>query len=1268
MSHPHRPARGETDEDLLRLQQEFLAKKEKPAVNVIKKVNPVPLAGGKDGPNNPTQQPSSKSTPSFEAASSSETARSSSAGQEPRNVPREIPLPTPKWMTEQTAPNDTPEVPLKAKSQGNDSGPPKRKSLFALRMEKSRADAKSNTEPTTYEKSVPKNKTAFGDRSYVISGKQGEEIHHQNVSLLEKLSVQEIEEERQRLMSQLSSSSISYLLSRRKVHGNQDTSKDLKNPTVQENLISERAVSKKVEHSEVSNEKKRAFSNSLTSPEKHEEQKPNEKNLLDTLPINPNEAKQWLHMDVVEKDKLEWMKELPPVRKDPGPEEPYAARFDFQGLLLPYNDDKVEVNEGLHHHGDEPERPGYTLQELMQLSRSSVQQQRIMGLNTLGNVLIKSKLGIYDSVLQQNIVKELLDAGIFLLLRFSMDDLSPPVVIAALTAMRNLLFNEPDEASLDYILGCEGGLQNPLLEVPYEENDAQKIQEQKDHEAELKDFEIIQLDVLKGAERTNLIARLGYILDVLKGPPDIVLDVLLRIARHSRNLAEAIVKCGGLLRTIRDQLLTTQVIPSLAAGFGQPGYGEPSSKALKLMRVLAAHSRTIANTLLDKFNIMEPVMTYVSMSSPELPHIQSLVIHGFYLWQTFMSYGLASQSVIDLFPILMRQLHFHAQLTSAVGEEAASSGHELATALIGIIERASDIVMSDHNILDCKPVFQLAKLVIDCARKWMTQQSQSTDIPSWSCVKLIGSALNCIATVGSCAKKQDGADARSILERVEAFAHETIFPFLKSSSLQRLIDNLIPSSYFLSSGEPGTKRDPPNLPSIGALEWCGQSLLPGLLPNAPQPLLSGLLRFIAASCEILGSSSVKFQSLLLDNAAIDNYIRALVSETLCSSSQWFCRQEVYMLHHLVVLIVLQPKLVPSQYQARYSQLAFRVVDLIQANDKYLISGLLPITIFSPEFVRWGMDPNRVGGKFQELIDESLIRLPSTGSLYLNMLGVRFSKAPPPSQRTSLTSLPKGTDPALPVDWHFAPILILYGQYNAQNRARCSEHETILMVTDTLQFLFLVENLWPKARRPLSVTARWCRLALVFLAGSDLFLDKVIQRYLKINLEQLLLQRSKLNFNEAIPGLSSFYDLYGELLLQFSAVSYGDKLFGAFLLLPLQQRQDPQLRRMVWGENSVVIRALATAIDEVGVPIEEYLEPCETDPILLTHYLESVARGQIIEKTCPVLFRVAVHHVATFVARHKDHTFARSLQKRIEHLGNKNIRELFLNYKNPTEKH
>ena len=52
----------------------------------------------------------------------------------------------------------------------------------------------------------------------------------------------------------------------------------------------------------------------------------------------------------------------------------------------------------------------------------------------------------------------------------------------------------------------------------------------------------------------------------------------------------------------------------------------------------------------------------------------------------------------------------------------------------------------------------------------------------------------------------------------------------------------------------------------------------------------------------------------------------------------------------------------------------------------------------------------------------------------------------------------------------------------RNRARWSERDTTTVVTNCLQFLLLNETLWPESRRPLSVTARWCRLALVFLAG------------------------------------------------------------------------------------------------------------------------------------------------------------------------------------------
>lgn len=55
------------------------------------------------------------------------------------------------------------------------------------------------------------------------------------------------------------------------------------------------------------------------------------------------------------------------------------------GELLPYCEN--QMTEGLYHHGEEPHRPGYTLQEIIQLSRSSVLQQRTTALYTLANIL-----------------------------------------------------------------------------------------------------------------------------------------------------------------------------------------------------------------------------------------------------------------------------------------------------------------------------------------------------------------------------------------------------------------------------------------------------------------------------------------------------------------------------------------------------------------------------------------------------------------------------------------------------------------------------------------------------------------------------------------------------------------------------------------------------------------------------------------------------------------------------------------------------------------
>ena len=77
-----------------------------------------------------------------------------------------------------------------------------------------------------------------------------------------------------------------------------------------------------------------------------------------------------------------------------GDPDTFSARFDFSGQLMPFRSEDIPVRtSGLHHHGEEPDRPGYTLEELLTLARSTYPQQRCLAFDTLTNVIDNHKQG-----------------------------------------------------------------------------------------------------------------------------------------------------------------------------------------------------------------------------------------------------------------------------------------------------------------------------------------------------------------------------------------------------------------------------------------------------------------------------------------------------------------------------------------------------------------------------------------------------------------------------------------------------------------------------------------------------------------------------------------------------------------------------------------------------------------------------------------------------------------------------------------------------------
>ena len=65
-------------------------------------------------------------------------------------------------------------------------------------------------------------------------------------------------------------------------------------------------------------------------------------------------------------------------------------RFSFTGALIaPKQSLRIDVIEGLHHHGEDPASAGYTIPELAILSRSNFPAQRCIAYQTVGRVLYR---------------------------------------------------------------------------------------------------------------------------------------------------------------------------------------------------------------------------------------------------------------------------------------------------------------------------------------------------------------------------------------------------------------------------------------------------------------------------------------------------------------------------------------------------------------------------------------------------------------------------------------------------------------------------------------------------------------------------------------------------------------------------------------------------------------------------------------------------------------------------------------------------------------
>lgn len=243
--------------------------------------------------------------------------------------------------------------------------------------------------------------------------------------------------------------------------------------------------------------------------------------------------------------------------------------------------------------------------------------------------------------------------------------------------------------------------------------------------------------------------------------------------------------------------------------------------------------------------------------------------------------------------------------------------------------------------------------------------------------------------------------------------------------------------------------------------------------------------------------------------------------------------------------------------------------------------------------------------------------------------------------------------AMPKDWLYLPLVAAY----SSNKNHVNDWKDI--DTTKIMVQLSLELSMPEIVENLSPSLRFSRLLLIYLCDT-ICLNEDVSILLNETLQRLLKKYyKKLDFNTELPGLSSFTDLFTSLCESFCANSYGNDGFSMALLVPLGQRHDVHYRKLLWSEHAAALRYIRLKLENLAVPLTEFLYPLEEDITLIESYMTALVRGIVKSTWCPLMYKIAIHHSAMYI---KGNTkLAILMRKKVSALKDKSLASALLNY-------
>jgi hypothetical protein len=425
---------------------------------------------------------------------------------------------------------------------------PTKKSIFAIQMEQKRASShKHNTKNDDIKIGFPM--ASHRDIVTISPNKlqeqiiqkteksqnalSNQDINHENMTCLEQMTEKEKETARQDIYDSLNLKSINYLMNRR----------------------SKNSV---VKNTEDNNSGVNQDESSTTLCDDHESKfKPN----MTTNLNDSNDLETGLTSNM---DKLAWIST--PVANSEG-----ESRFDFKGILIDHKNDVTPEYSGLNHHGESPDLSGYTLLELLHLSKSTVSIQRIIAFLTIGRILQNVYNEEYSGLECKKYLNILLKNDLLISVRIGIDQSHPTLIDQSLTTLSIFLgcysqtnqsrtfedlfhflsFTNHGERSISLSRQSQISFKSRSLGRKIELNIPESSENYEDILTLLKE------DYVLGLISTNILVRFRYILEsecqtVLKVE---ILSILIVFASHSTNATEDILACPGLIDIIQKSMM-----------------------------------------------------------------------------------------------------------------------------------------------------------------------------------------------------------------------------------------------------------------------------------------------------------------------------------------------------------------------------------------------------------------------------------------------------------------------------------------------------------------------------------------------------------------------------------------------------------------------------------------------------------------------------------------------------------------------------------------